>query len=118
VDYYSFIKKAYAGSIWDKQEARLKEIHNAVAAAGGTLVVVTFPFLHDLGDDYSYGEIHKRLDEFWTEQNVPHLDLMEVFKDESPSQVTLSSRDVHPNVKAHTMAAEAIVDFLDKQMDK
>ncbi len=118
VDYYSFIKKAYAGSIWEKQQARLKEIHNAVAAAGGKLVVVTFPFLHALGDDYSYREIHKQLDDFWNDQNIPHLDLLEVFADESPSQVTLSSRDVHPNVKAHTMAAEAISAFLDKRMNK
>lgn len=116
VNYYSFIQKAYSGSIWEKQQTRLKEFQDAVTSAGGTLIVVTFPFLHDLGDDYKYGKVHKQLDIFWATQNVPHLDLLEVFADETPSQVILSPRDVHPNVRAHAIAAEAIAKFVDDQI--
>ena len=118
IDYYSFVRKAYKGFAWKQQQKRLKDIHEAVTTSGGELFVVTFPFLHALGHDYSYQEIHERLDGFWGGLDVPHLDLLEIYDDQHPEQLVVSSRDAHPNEKAHSMAAQAISSFLDDQLNQ
>ena len=117
VNYYSFVRKAYTGAIWKQQQQRLKDYHKAVTRSGGELYVVTFPFLHALGLDYDYLDVHKQLDEFWGDLKVPHLDLLEVYDDQNSDELVVSTRDAHPNEKAHGMAAQAIVSFLDEQLN-
>lgn len=116
VDYYSFIERAYAGDVWEEQRERLTAFKQAVEDAGGQLIVVTFPFLHALGSNYPFESVHVQLDALWTSLEVPHLDLMDVFADMSPTAVTLSARDVHPNEAAHALAGRAIAEFLDEQI--
>ncbi|MEO2031615.1 MAG: SGNH/GDSL hydrolase family protein [Planctomycetaceae bacterium] len=118
VDYYSFVRNAYQGPVWNRHSGRLESFRDAVVESGGELFVVTFPFLHAVGDDYGYHDIHRRLDDFWSDMNVPHLDLLEVYDGESPDQLVVSSRDAHPNEKAHAMAARAITAFIDEQMNQ
>jgi hypothetical protein len=118
IDYYSFVQKAYTGNVWEQQQKRLKDCHEAVARSGGELVVVTFPFLHALGHDYGYYDIHERLDDFWGGLDVPHLDLLEVYNVQRSDQLVVSSHDAHPNEKAHGIAALSITRFLDEQLNQ
>jgi hypothetical protein len=78
--------------------------------------VVTFPLLDALGPDYQYKFVHEELDRFWRELNVPHLDLLSVYKDLPPSKITVNRYDAHPNEYAHQLAAERIDEFLKKQL--
>ena len=115
-NYYQFVRDNYQGPIWELQKQRLKFLRDRVRDRGGQFLVVTFPFLHALGPDYEYRPIHQRLDEHWNELEVPHLDLLSVYKSSHPHEVTVNAHDAHPNERAHKMAAQAISVFLEKHL--
>lgn len=114
--YYNFVRDAYSGPVWNEQKGRLVKIREAVEKNSGQLMVVTFPFLHAIGDDYSYHDIHMSLSDFWAEQNVPHLDLLDIYASRRAADLTISSRDAHPDESAHEMAANAIAEFIDRSI--
>ncbi len=113
--YFSFVRRAYTGSLWEEQKKRLKELRDLVTANGGHLRVVTFPFLNALGRDYEYQFVHDQLNQFWRDLQVPQLDLLPVFRDLPPKQVTVNRYDAHPNEYASKLAAEAIDKFFSSQ---
>jgi lysophospholipase L1-like esterase len=111
-NYFSFVRKAYQGETWERQKARLRQLHAAVLAHGGRLAVVTFPLLDALGPDYPYQIAHAELNSFWREQGVPHLDLLPVYANIPPRDLVVNPHDAHPNERASRLAAEAIENFL------
>jgi len=116
LNYYHFLLKLYKGPIWEQQKQRLRLLREKVHSQNGQLMVVTFPFLHTLGPDYEYRPVHKLLDDHWRELDVPHLDLLSIYKSISPDEIVVNSHDAHPNERAHKMAAEAITVFLEKHL--
>jgi len=117
INFFRFTRKAYRDTpIWETQKYDLKKIRDIVQGHGGRLLVVTFPFLHRLGADYEYRQVHQQLDEFWRSLNVPHLDLLELYNNYSSDDLTVNPRDAHPNERAHAMAAKAITGFLEKHV--
>jgi hypothetical protein len=115
-DYYSFIGDGYRGEIWDKEAKQLRELHDLVRSTGGKLMVVTFPFVNAVGPNYPYATIHKQLDEFWKTENVPHLDLLAVYKNEVGTKLTVNRFDAHPNEYAHQLATDAIEKFVTQNL--
>jgi len=115
-NYFSFVTEAYGGERWKTQQERLRALRSVVESHGGKLCVVTFPFLNALGAHYEYQFIHDELNAFWREQNVPHLDLLPLFKDYAPARLTVNAFDAHPNEFANQLAAERINAFLVEQM--
>jgi hypothetical protein len=87
-----------------------------VETNGGHLLVVTFPFLQHLGPDYEFGQVHVKLDKFWRELGIPHLDLLGVYEAHRHERLTVNSHDAHPNANAHALAGEAINDFIQKNV--
>ena len=116
-NYFTLIRDAYDGPIWEQQQARLTGLAEYCRFRNLKLLVVTFPFLQALGPDYAYAGIHRRLDRLWSELGVPHLDLLPVFASYAPEQVVVGKYDAHPNERAHAVAADAIGEFIDKQMN-
>lgn len=110
--YFSFIRKAYEGPVWDTQARRLKELRDAVEQGGGRLVVVTFPFLHAIGPQYEWLPVHQKLGALWQDLGVPHLDLLTVYQSHRPVDLVVNRLDAHPNEFAHLVAADAILTFL------
>ena len=117
-DYYGFVDKAYNGPIWEKQKERLATIKQSMDAANVKFSVVIFPFMHALGPNYKYREIHNKIDAFWKSLNVPYLDLLSVYDSYPASALVVNAHDAHPNELAHTIAAKAINDFLNKNVLK
>ena len=115
-DYFSMVRDGYRGPLWPQQKEWLKVFRDLVQGHGGRLAVVTFPFLHALGPNYEYQFVHDNLDQLWRELQVPHLDLLRIYKGLPPSALTVNSFDAHPNERAHALAAEAIDQFLKPQM--
>jgi hypothetical protein len=115
-DYYSFVRGAYAGPVWKLQQERLRGLKDLCAARGAMLLVVTFPFLHDLGPQYPYAEVHRRLATFWEGEGVPHLDLWPVYAAYAPRDLVIGRFDAHPNVFAHKLAADAIGAFIEQRV--
>lgn len=114
--YFGFVREAYRGPIWQKQKERLRAFRDLVESHGGHLSVVTFPFLHALGPNYEYRFVHGQLDQCWRELNVPHLDLLTIYKDLPPKQITVNNFDAHPNEYANRLAAEALEEFLSPEV--
>ncbi len=49
---------------------------------------------------------------FWEWQNVPHLDLLPVFKQHDVDDLKLNDWDGHPNEFANLLIADAVQEFL------
>lgn len=116
--YFAEIQEAYDGPAWEWQKRRLQQIHEVVNKNQGRLLVVTFPFMHSVGPDYDYREIHHHLDQFLQELGVPHLDLLGIYQRYSARDLVVNGFDSHPNELAHKMAAKYIEVFIDQQMKK
>ncbi|MEE8574913.1 MAG: SGNH/GDSL hydrolase family protein [Thermodesulfobacteriota bacterium] len=113
-DYHSFVIDTYAGKRWNEHKKRLKEFSDVIKRSkDGGLTVVTFPFLHSLGENYKFRDAHDSLDQFWRSLGVPHLDLLPVFEARRDTRLVVNPHDAHPNEAAHKIAAEAIGSFLD-----
>jgi hypothetical protein len=115
-NYFEFVRDGYRGPVWQHQMERLDSLREAVNAAGGHLVVVTFPFLHALGPKYEYRFIHEELSEFWGKRSVPQLDLLGIYQDIPPGKLVVNRLDAHPNEYAHGLAADAIGKFLERNL--
>jgi lysophospholipase L1-like esterase len=117
-DYYSFIGDGYRGDVWNKEMQQLHQLRELIQSHGGKLMVVTFPFVNAVGPNYSYSAIHKQLDDFWKAENVAHLDLLSIYKDEPGTKLSVSRFDAHPNEYAHQLATEAIEKFVAQNLYK
>lgn len=115
-NYDHFVLEGYDGALWVRQQERLIGLRNLIQANGGHLLVVTFPFLHKLGPGYEYAPVHKKLGEFWHEAGIPYLDLLGVYEPHRDRKLTVGSHDAHPNIYAHTLAADAIRKFLEQNI--
>lgn len=115
-NYYAGDRQAYFGPPWEAQKPRLKAMRDVVRANGGQLLVVTFPFLHLIGPNYEFRDVHQRLDDFWQSIGVPDLDLLPVFAPYSARDLTVNAHDAHPNELANRLAADAIGPFLEKHL--
>lgn len=114
--YFDFVEAAYHDLTWAMQAKRLDQLHRTVADHRGRLFVVTFPFLHTLGDRYPLRDVHAQLAAFWSARGVRHLDLLPAFEKRRPNEVTVNPRDAHPNPAAHRIAADAIDEFLSERL--
>lgn len=115
-NYWHLTGRAYLMAPWVKLRQRLENLRELVQTHGGSLSVITFPLMHALQPNYEYHFVHKRLDQFWHDLEVPHLDLLPVYKDISSEMLMVSQFDSHPNEYANTLAADAIGNFLEERM--
>jgi hypothetical protein len=112
-NYFDELEAAYRGPIFEKHKVALTAMCNMTVIRGGRLVVVTFPFMHDPA---RFKAAHERMNQFWQEHGVPHLDLLPVFSNLPPASITVNAHDAHPNERAHGLAAEKIDVFLREQL--
>jgi hypothetical protein len=116
--YYRLLSEAYSGPTWEKQKWRLSLLKPYFDSENIDFMVVTFPYLTNLGPNYEYRKAHEQLDAFWRDANVPNLDLLPVFEQYRTKNLVVNAHDHHPNELGHEIAAKAILDFLDKNMKK
>ncbi len=114
-DYYAYQHGDYLGPAWEVQKMRLTAMRDIVHGRGGEFFAVTFPYLHLLGGNYEFRDVHRNLDDFWRSIKVQHLDLLSVFESHTPKELMVNSFDAHPNEFAHSLAAAALSPFLEKQ---
>lgn len=112
-NYFDEVAAAYQGPLWETEKTGLNAFGNMTKIRGGRLLVVTFPFLHA---PLQFKSAHGQLDRYWQEQGVPHLDLLATFSNLPPATLVVNAHDAHPNEYAHALAAEAIDEFLKRQI--
>ena len=109
--YQDVVRDAYQGEIWTAQQQRLLAIRDAVHAAGSRFAVVTLP-LFDAADQGWQSGMYARIDRFWSDAGVPHLDLGARFAGRDPATLVASRWDEHPNAATHAEIAAAMLPFL------
>jgi len=114
--YYGLLREAYSGPTWEKQKYLLSVLKPYFDSENIDFMVVTFPYLNNLGPNYEYRKAHEQLDAFWKDANVPNLDLLPVFEQYRSKNLVVNAHDHHPNELGHEIAAKAILEFLDKNM--
>ena len=113
--YFSYQHDAYSGRAWEIQKLRLTAMRDIVHGRGGEFCVVTFPYLHLIGGNYEFRDVHRNLDDFWHGIEVRHLDLLPVLESHTPQKLMVNSFDAHPNEFAHSVVSTALSAFLKKQ---
>ncbi|HWY78283.1 MAG TPA: SGNH/GDSL hydrolase family protein [Verrucomicrobiae bacterium] len=115
-NFYDMVHDVYPGPLWTKQKERLLALKELVESNGGKLVVVTLPYMHDMGPNYAYQSVHDQLDQFWRESHVPQLDLLPLYRHYTARQLTVNRLDAHPNEFAHALATPVIEKFIEEQL--
>ena len=113
--YHDAVRDAYQGETWAAQQQRLLAIRDSVHAAGARFAVVTLP-LFDAADQAWQGAMYARIDRFWSDAGVPHLDLGPRFAGRDPATLVASRWDEHPNAATHAEIADAMLDFLREEL--
>ena len=114
--YFNEVEAAYKGQPWEIEKMGLLAFQNLTKVRGGQLLlVVTFPYMDQA---LRFKSVHEQLDRYWKENGVPHLDLLPIFSDLPPSKIIANPHDAHPNEYAHQLAAQAIDEFLKRELSQ
>ena len=114
--YFDEVEAAYKGRLWEVEKIGLLAFQNLTRMRGGKLLlVVTFPYMDQA---MRFKPVHEQLDRYWKENGVPHLDLLPVFSNLPPSKLVANPHDAHPNEYAHQLAAQAIDEFLKREINR
>jgi lysophospholipase L1-like esterase len=111
--YFDEVEGAYKSSLWEIEKMGLTAFCNMTRIRGGRLLVVTLPYM-DTASRFKFA--HDQLDEFWKDLGVPYLDLLPTFSHLPPSKLVANAHDAHPNEYAHALAADAIDQFLKREI--
>lgn len=111
--YYDEVEAAYKGPLWARHKIAMLAFANMTRIRGGRLLIVTFPYM-DTG--MRFKSVHDQLSQYWKERGVPHLDLLPVFSNIPPAKLVVNAHDAHPNEYAHALAAQAIDEFLKREI--
>lgn len=114
--YADLRRAAWAGRPWTLMADTLELAAENARERGARFAVVTFPWMRLLLAGETEPRMHAVLDRFWRERGIPHLDLLPLFREHDPADLVVSRRDTHPNERAHALAAEAIVRFLEAEV--
>lgn len=108
--YYSFVKEYYDGEPWRRFREVLTRTSKTCREHDCRFRVVIFPFLHNLGTEYPFREIHRQIGKDCGELEIDYLDLDPSLSKHASERLTVNPFDAHPNERAHEIAAQAIVD--------
>jgi len=75
-------------------------------------VVVVFPMLSELGEEYPYKKLHALVDGFFADHGIEYLDLLPRFRGLDETELWVHPTDQHPNAVASRMIAEGIFEYL------
>ena len=110
--YYSFVKEYYQGEPWLRFRDALERTSVLCREHDCTFRVVVFPFLHNLGPDYPFREVHQQIVKDCRKLDIDCLDLDSILSVHSNERLTVNPFDAHPNERAHELAAAAMKDWL------
>jgi hypothetical protein len=107
-NYYSMLPDSYRGPPWQGMHRTLEELRKFCQSHNIELRIVIFPFLHNLGKEYSFDPAHEQISSYCREAGLACLDLKPVLLPHAGEGLTVNRFDPHPNERAHKIAAEAM----------
>ena len=100
------------GPGWSESRSALANIDRICRNRGIGLLVVLFPFFHELDGDYPFQPVHKVVREYCRSRKIPFLDLRERYRDYCGPELWVHPTDQHPNEIAHEIAARSTAGYL------
>ena len=110
--YYSFVKEYYEGDPWLRFREALLRTSAMCGEHDCRFHVALFPFLHNLGPDYPFRQIHRQIKADCEELGIDCFDLDPALSAHAEERLTVNPFDAHPNERAHEIAAEALTSWL------
>jgi lysophospholipase L1-like esterase len=91
-----------------KKANRLSKEHNF------DLVLMIFPVLWSLSDNYPFQDVHETVASFARQQSIPVLDLLPDFAGFDGPELWVHPNNQHPNEVAHEIAADSLANYIMK----
>jgi lysophospholipase L1-like esterase len=99
------------GEGWQSLKDTLLEMHDELAQNRIQFVVVIFPYAHQLKLETKDNIVQNDLLHFCQAQSIPCLDLFSYYK-QNRNLIQWDEEGIHPDVKGHQVAGEAIYHYL------
>ncbi len=116
--YYSYLKGAYTSEPWPRFIKELNQLRETCKYRDTRLAIVAFPFLHDLGDDYSFAVAHEQLEKYCHDHKTPFLDLRPELSRHVAEGLVVNRFDSHPNSLAHELSANVMAPWVETLLDQ
>lgn len=108
--------EAYEGRPWKAMEHALDQLAKEVWEQDARFAAVTFPWMQMLAAGEVELPMYAKLEDFWSSRDVPHLQLLPELLRHVDEDLLVNRRDTHPNARAHEIAAQALLPFLEERV--
>lgn len=98
--------------VWLAQQRALEEAQAMSESEDFALVLMIFPVLWHLSDDYPFAGIHETVASSARALGIPVLDLLPEFEGHDGPELWVHPTDQHPNEIAHAIVGNALYRFL------
>jgi lysophospholipase L1-like esterase len=109
IDYYLSVNAPDAQG-WIESERALRGMITQCKEHRIPCVVVMFPLLFELSDDYPFLDIHRRVGEVVTGSGGYFIDLLPALTGRNPAELIVHPTDQHPNEKVHELAGKMVAE--------
>ena len=113
IDYYLSVN-APDGPGWLESERALREIVSQCRDRGIPCVVVMFPLLFELSEDYPFRDIHRRVGGVVAASGGQFIDLLPALTGRNPAELMVHPTDQHPNQKVHEIAGMLVAEEIQR----
>lgn len=107
IDYYNSVN-APSGEGWIESERAMRKMVSQCRDRGIPCIVVMFPLLFELSEDYPFRDIHRRAGEVITGSGGHFIDLLPALTGRDPADLIVHPTDQHPNEKVHEIAGKLV----------
>lgn len=104
----SYLAQYHDEAKFNRHKEELNGIIDEMHADNKKVIVIIFPLLNLIGDNYPARDIHKKLDETFGLKNVEVIDLLDSLGDKKGKELVASRFDAHPNEFVHSIAASKL----------
>ena len=115
LDYYRSVN-ASSGEGWLESERALREMISQCRERKIPCVVVMFPLLFKLSEDYPFRDIHRRVGEVVTGSGGHFIDLLPALTGRNPAELMVHPTDQHPNEKVHEIAGKLVAEEIERHV--
>lgn len=99
-----FVKKR----LWERNQKALLAMRDLAASEGFELLVVLYPILFQLDDDYPFADIIATVEGFLKANDIPSVNLLPPFVGQRDRELWVTATNAHPNRVANEIASSAI----------
>jgi hypothetical protein len=100
--------------VWEIHKRHFEKLQDASRQGKFKLLVVIFPFMGQIGKDYGYMEVHKKLHDFFYKERIEFVDMIDDFLGTERKELIVNRYDAHPNEEANSLVAEKL--FKNKEL--